>query len=548
MAIALIIIQLFGIPYLGLIFSNHNLEFNYVNDWTVTGTGGYYVGYTENYHADGHYIVDYSGNVATVTARVTWTFQSWYEGYMEESYGNTEEYHFTYSLIDGHYIDGTDMDYNTSGMNVWFQIPGGIHGDSFSILKESFVPVGEGVIWLGHLMPFNGKKLTASAEYYRDDAYGQFDATYTVDDYFTPEGYLIGEVYHEQDEGTSEGYWSTFNYDSYVYITSASYLRAFNGWLYVLTYWFPLLFFAIIFYVVYEHYRWKPNIIVKEEREKNIIIERKLPRNLIFSISSLYADLIPSYIARAEAQNKMIISVHNQEKLKGIGFIEPNGKVGSFFGKYTANIIDYSKVKYGFAEVSRVIGFKTIEKYDVFKIENLGGIDFGYDARLIQPATKVDSQAIMKLIANEDVGKPNTKYAKWVKDALKTDIVLIAVASPNDEWIKDTMKDINQRHYPKPEIYSNKILLGVGFATPGKTSGWLYGLYVHPAFRNKGIGLALASARLATLKELGCDTAITEIAEWNGPAKRIYHGLKAEEIGKATLFGKKMPKVKVRRF
>ena len=530
MAIALIIIQLFGIPYLGLIFSNHNLEFNYVNDWTVTGTGGYYVGYTENYHADGHYIVDYSGNVATVTARVTWTFQSWYEGYMEESYGNTEEYHFTYSLIDGHYIDGTDMDYNTSGMNVWFQIPGGIHGDSFSILKESFVPVGEGVIWLGHLMPFNGKKLTASAEYYRD------------------EGYLIGEVYHEQVEGTSEGYWSTFNYDSYVYITSASYLRAFNGWLYVLTYWFPLLFFAIIFYVVYEHYRWKPNIIVKEEREKNIIIERKLPRNLIFSISSLYADLIPSYIARAEAQNKMIISVHNQEKLKGIGFIEPNGKVGSFFGKYTANIIDYSKVKYGFAEVSRVIGFKTIEKYDVFKIENLGGIDFGYDARLIQPATKVDSQAIMKLIANEDVGKPNTKYAKWVKDALKTDIVLIAVASPNDEWIKDTMKDIYQRHYPKPEIYSNKILLGVGFATPGKTSGWLYGLYVHPAFRNKGIGLALASARLATLKELGCDTAITEIAEWNGPAKRIYHGLKAEEIGKATLFGKKMPKVKVRRF
>ena len=548
MAITLIIIQLFGIPYLGIIFSSHNIEFNFVNDWTVTGTGGYYLGYTENYHADGHYIVDFNGNVATVTAQVTWNWEAWYEGSLDDNDGGTETYHFTYSLTNGQYQSGTDMDYDTTGMNVWFHIPGGIHGDSFSILKETFVPVGEGVIWEGHLMPFNGKKLTATAEYYRDDAYGQFDATYTVDDYFTPEGYLIGEIYHEQDEGTSEGYWSTFNYDSYVFITSASYLRAFNGWLYVLTYWFPLLFFAIIFYVVYEHYRWKPDIIAKVDREKNVIIERKLPKNLIFSISSYYADLIPSYIARAESQNKMIISVHNQEKLKGIGFLEPNGKVGSFFGKYTPNIIDYSKVKYGFAEVSGVIGFKTIEKYDVYKIENLDGIDLSYDARLIQPATKDDLGAIMKLIANEDVGKPNKKYAKWVKDALKTDIVLIAIASPNDEWIKNTMKDIYQRHYPKPEIYSNKILLGVGFATPGKTSGWLYGLYVHPAFRNKGIGLALASARLATLKELGCDTAITEIAEWNGPAKRIYYGLKAEKIGKATLFGKKMPKVKVRRF
>ena len=550
MAITSIIIQLFGIPYLGLILSDHDIEFDFVHDWTITGTGGWYLGYTENYHASGHYEVDFSGSVATVNAEVTWHFQAWYEGYLEEDYGGIEYYLFTYSLTDGHYISGTDMDYDTTGMNVWFHIPGGFQEESYSILVETYVPVGEGDVWVGHLMPFRGTKLTASGEYQRDDVYGEFDAVYTVDEYFTPEGFLIGEVLHEQDEGydAESGYWSTFNYDSYVFVTSASYFRFFNWYLFLFAYWFPLLFFAMVFYVVYEHYRWKSVIIVKESRDKDVVIERRLPKNLDFSISSLYSELIPSYIARAKSQDKTIISVHNQEELKGIGFVEPNGKVGSFFGNYTSNLIDYSKVKYGFAEIGRVIGFKTIEKYNVFQIKNLQGYNYNYDGKLIQPATENDLNAIMKLIANEDVGKPKKKYAKWVPDALKTDIVLVAHASKDDEWIKDTMEDIVRRRYPKPEIYSDKVLLGVGFATPGEKAGWLYGLYVHPAFRNKGIGLALVNARLATLKELGCDTAITEIAEWNGPAKRIYYGLKAEDVGKATLFGKKMPKVKVRRF
>jgi len=535
MLIISVFIQLFGIPYLGIKFTDHDLEFDYVYNWDITGTGGWYQGYTENFRANGNYKVDYNGSVASVSSVIIWTFQSWLEGYLEEDYGGTDYYSFTYSLIDGQYLSFGDQEYNATGLNVWFHIPGGIHAGTTSILGETYEFVGDGLIWLGHLMPFTGKRLTSAGQYSRDDVYGQFEATYTIDEYFTPEGYLIGEVLHEEDIGYSNGYYSEFVLNSYVFITSSSYLRPFCIWMYLLTYWGPLLFLAIIFYVVYEHYRWKPRVIRAQGKKQEVVVERKIQGGLEFSIDSPYSEMILAFLSRAKIQGKAIVSAHNQEKLKGIGFIEPNGKVGTFFGKYSEDLILYTKVKYAHAELSKLFGFKTIEKYDVFKIEYLEGMEVRYDA-------------IMRLIANEDSGTKKKKDAKWVIEAAKSDIIVIATASPKEKWVKEILEEIIRRNYKKPEIYLDRVLLGVGFSTPGKETGWLYGLYVHPAFRNKGIGRALVNARLSILRELGCNSAITEIAEWNSPAKNIYDDFDAPKLGTVTLFGTKMPKVKVRRF
>ncbi len=543
-----VIIQLFGIPYLGIKFTDHDLEFDYVYNWDITGTGGWYIGYTEAFRANGHYEVDYSGSSASVSCEITWTFQSWLEGYLEEDYGGTDYYSFTYSLIDGQYLSFGDQEYDATGLNIWFHIPGGIQTNTYSMLNETYEFVGDGLIWLGHLMPFTGKRLTSAGQYSRDDVYGQFEATYTIDEFFTPEGYLIGEVLHEEDIGYSSGYYSEFVLDSYVFITSSSYLRPFCIWMYLLAYWSPLLFFAIIFYIVYEHYRWRPRVIRAEGKKQEVVVERKMLGGLEFSVDSPYSEMILAFLSRAKIQGKTIVSAHNQEQLKGIGFIEPNGKVGTFFGKYSEDLILYTKVKYAHVELSRLFGFKTIEKYDVFKIDYLQGMEVHYDANLIEPATAQDLDAIMRLIANEDSGKKKKKNAKWVIEAAKSDIIVIATASPKEEWVKEILKEILRRNYEKPEICLDRVLLGVGFATPGKETGWLYGLYVHPAFRNKGIGRALVNARISILKELGCNSVITEIAEWNSPAKNIYDDFDAPKLGTVTLFGTKMPKVKVRRF
>lgn len=544
----LIIIQLFGIPFLGFKFTNHSLEFDYEYNSNITGTGGWYIGYTENYRANGHYIVDFNDNVASVSAQVTWIFQSFYEGSLQESYGSTENYIFSYSLLDGSYLSGTDQDFRTSNMKVWFHIPEGITETTYPLLNDIYTFVGDGTIWVGNLMPFTGKKLVASGEFSRNDAYGQFQAKYSTEEFFTSEGFLIGEIYHETDTGYSEGYWSEFQKDSYLFITSSSYLRPFNMGIYLLTYWSPILFCLILFYVIYEQYRWKPRIIKTEKDSKEIIIEKGFPKNIDLFLKSAYSDLIQAYIIRAKAQEKVIISAHDKEKLKGIGFIEPDGKSGSFFGDYSSNLIEYAKVRYAFVEIANIYGFKTIEQYDVLKIENIQQNFFNFDAGLIKPASQEDIVPIMKLIANEDYGIANKRYAKWVINAMKSDLIMVATASFEEQWVKEIMLDIQKRKYPKPEIYSNKILLGVGFVTPAERAGWSYGLYVHPGFRNKGIGRSLVYARLSILKELGCSYSITEIAEWNSPAKSIYDDLNPQNIGKVYLVGKKMPKVKMRRF
>jgi len=543
-------IQLFGIPFLGLISSNHDIEFRYIYNWDLKGTGGWYQGYTENFRGNGHYAVDFVGNTAQVTAHVSWHFVSRLNGYKEEEYGFNDTYVFTYSLTTGTYLSGTDQDYNTTGMNVWFHIPQGISGTSYSLLDTSYDVVGSSLIWVGNTMPFSGIKLSSSGTYARDDVYGQFTADYFVKNFFTLDGHLIGELYTEVDEGydADTGFWSTFKINSYIFITSSSYIRPFNFGIYFMAYWFHLFFFYIMFYVVYERLRWRPVILARTPPSKTVIIERNLPNNLVFSISSAYAEILPSFLVRGKSYEKVIVSAHSQEKLKGIGFIEPNGKIGTFYGKYIPEMIEYAKVKYAFAEISRAAGFRLIEKYDILQINNLQGLDLSYDATLIKPATEKDLPQLTKMIAYEDYGKSNKKYAKWVIKAVQNDIVVLAVVSPQESWTRGIMSQISRRNYPKPTISLNEIIIGTGFLTPGEKTGWLYGLYVHPAFRNQGIGSNLAKARLSALQELGCETAITEIADWNGPAKRIYTQFDAQIVGDMNLLGKRMPKVKVRRY
>ncbi|MFX0033373.1 MAG: GNAT family N-acetyltransferase, partial [Candidatus Hermodarchaeota archaeon] len=448
---------------------------------------------------------------------------------------------------------GTDQDYDTSGMNVWFHIPSGFSSSQYSILGINYVLWADSTIWVGHLMPFLGKRLHAEGTYYRvaaTDDYGDFTANYVVDDYFTSEGYLLGEIYYEEDEGFDgdTGYPSEFTLNSVVFITSSNYIRCFNFGIYFLAYWFPIFCIAIIFYVIYEKVRWKPIVIHKEPEERDIIVERGIPSNASFSIESAYSEIIPSYLVRARSHGKKIISAHNDSKLHGIGFIEPNGKIGTFYGKYSPEMIRYAKVKYAFTEFPRIFKFRTIETYDIFRIDNLQLRDFTFDTTYIKPTDPKYLQDIMRMVANEDSGRRRPKYAKWVEKSYEDDISVVAIASTQDNWIRYVLSELQRHNYPKPELFINEVIMGVGFATPGETTGWLYGLYVHPAFRNRGLGRMLVFSRLSALKEMGCGSAITEIAEWNSPAKKIYEDIDALTIGKIHLLGKKMPKIKVRRY
>jgi len=542
-----LIIQLFGIPIFRTISTSHSLEFEYTYNWDLKGTGGWYQGYTEKYRSSGHYIVDFNGDIAYVTAVVTWT---WEDNYYYITDGDTENYMFTYSLINGSYLSGDDQDYNATGMNVWFHIPDGVTASSYEILDTYYEVIGDVVIWVRHLMPFKGIQLHSEGMYNRNDTYGQFEAVFNTNNYFSPEGYVIREFYHEHDEGYDRdtALWSVFDLDSVLYVTSSSYTLPFCFGYYFLAYWFPLLFLFVLFYVVYEKIRWRPRVIPKLSQERNVIIQRTAPTSSNLSITSVYSDMISTYLARARSQGKMVVYAHNQNKIIGIGFIETKRNFGSFFGQYIRELVKFAKVKFVFTEMRQLPNYRNIETYDIFQIENLQQRDFNFDTDHIKAAEESHLGAIMRMIANEDSGIKREKYANWVINSFKDDIAIAATAIKQENWISKIMSELFRWNYPKPEIANNKIILGVGFATPGIGTGWLYGLYVHPAFRNQGIGRMLVLARLSALKAMGCGTAITEIAEWNSPAKSIYDDFRAQKVGKINLFGKKLPKVKVRRY
>jgi hypothetical protein len=238
---------------------------------------------------------------------------------------------------------------------------------------------------------------------------------------------------------------------------------------------------------VYENLRWKSRIIPKGNTE--IVVERDLPQSFKFDIQSAYSELIPSYLVRARSHEKRIVSAHKEGIVEGIGFIEPKGKAGTFYGSNVGDMIKYTKVKYAFTEIRRGLkGFQKIEKYNIFEINNLQERDFSFDTAHIKPIEEIHLDAIMKMISNEDRGKKSKKYAKWVPKSYEDDIAVGATALRTETWIQSIMSELLKSNYPKPESIADEIILGVGFATPGEEAGWLYGLYVHPAFRNHGIG------------------------------------------------------------
>ncbi len=558
-------IQLSAIPYMGVRTSNYDIEFTYNYNWDLTGTGGWYEDYKETFSAVGTYKVRFTGEIGQVVGSVSW---KWTENDYDTELSSQDTYAFTYSLTNGSYLSGTDQDeIDTTGRNVWFHLPQGVSSQNYEILDAQYSKIGSSTFWAGPfwttplweggnvpLMPYSGVKLRSNGYFDRDDEYGEFTASYTSEYFFTPEGYLLGEIWSETDSGydRATGYWSEFKIKSFVCVISANYMRSIDFFMYFLIYWSWIVIACIVVYLIYPKYRWRPKHLYHGKRVStatSTIIERNLPKDAKFSISSAYAECFPSYITNANLQKKLVISAHIGTKVVGIGFIEQKKRVGTFFGECVEEMIKYGKVKYAFTDYRKFIWkLKQIEVYDVLKISDLQNKEFNYDPNLIKPAIDFYLPPIMKLIANEDYGKIRKKKAEWVKEAAKNDIIVVATVDESEIWISDRLRKKFFNRNARLERYLNKVVLGVGFTTPGEGSAWLYGLYVHPGFRNSGIGENLVMARLSMLKEIGCKNAITEIAEWNGPAKSIYKHLDAKFVGKLYLYGKKKPKVKVRRY
>ena len=138
-------------------------------------------------------------------------------------------------------------------------------------------------------------------------------------------------------------------------------------------------------------------------------------------------------------------------------------------------------------------------RYDIYHIPQLPDQPIEYDHEHIKPLAPKYLHAVMKMIANHDYGRSNARLNKWVLTASKQDLCFVAVVPITEEWIREIADSNAVQAFNRPLVVDQEYIAGVGFATPGEKMGWLYSLYTHPGFRNRGIGRELACARLSAL-------------------------------------------------
>nr|MDO8110531.1 GNAT family N-acetyltransferase [Candidatus Sigynarchaeota archaeon] len=556
--IPLVTLQLIGLAFMFVLPTTHDLEFDYIESYHLQGNYGWYEGYVEDYYEHGHYIADFSGSVAQVQATVSWDYYEWDEGTLANHTTRTHDYSFTYSTTDGHYIAGHDQDYNVTGENVWFHVPGGfskvpLHdwyqlangSTSCRILDDTFGITQKVQIWAGYLLPEMAIRLSSMGSFTHGLEYDNMDATFTDTYYFTEQGYLVQNFYHEVATGVVNYYSSQFTLDSQTHVLGASWGRELDGITYFWTYWFVIVLFAFITYGLYEPLRWTPRHI--KRAGSRLIIQKGTPSAMQTTIDTPYSSILDTFIERARHSKSTVISVHDNTSILGMGVVEADRVSGLFFGPgdITDAMAKYAGVQYAFVQATDKYTSKITEVYDVYQISGVNEKVYTTDVTLIKPLDKKYVDATMKMIASEDSGRTIAALASWVKDALETDIAFVATIPINDDWARSILTQVGSRKL-MPQIVGSEAIIGVGFAATSATTGWLYGLYVHPAFRNKDIGEKLAVARLSAFKQMGITTAITEIAEWNGPAKSIYARLDATPVGKMVMIGKKPAKIKAK--
>src|SRR5213594_4766172 len=190
-------------------------EYNY-NTYADQGTD-YYFGYSDKMISHARYTVQsVSGDLATVHGLGSWTF----DGSDGTHQSGVTDVTPAFSVSTRRYVSGIDVNASANA-TVWFWVSMPLaQGQTLQILDDVFTVISTDVtVWNG-IIPHRTIQLQASGTYTRDDAYGNFAATYTDRYYFDPDsGFVVAESYEERDTNPS----ATFRFRAEVFVTASSY-------------------------------------------------------------------------------------------------------------------------------------------------------------------------------------------------------------------------------------------------------------------------------------------------------------------------------------
>jgi len=483
-------------------------EYNY--DWYVDQGSGTYDGYSETMTSHSRYVVMSStGNTSSLHAGGTWQWSA--------SDGNHQsgvlDLTFSYYTDTRRYVSTVDVEGTYSDPRVWFWVPVPLsRGQQVRILDDIFtVSDLDATVWDG-FAPLKAAAMVATGSYYRNDAYGRFDAAYTDTYYFDrATGLVVAERYTEQDTNGE----ASFRWHANVDVTWTSYPVPFDSVAIVLVYGGIPAMIAAAGYGVWRVRRGPLTIPVTDQRLLATALVRRIRKTrdlqgLDPATGSAFDAFLPTFARRAIQERDPLAIATNGTRLLGIITLDKEAHVGSVIaadGLVARGLLRRVRSALYFADVrdgGSKPGTVVVDTLSVLALDDVRQIP--YDASAVRPMAAGDIAPAAAVSQKVYQGPA----AHWIRSCLEDgDFGFVAVAD-------------------------NRVV-GYALATVADSMAWLHGLTVLPEYRGRGLGSALMAARLSALSAMGVTRVITEIATTNEPSLRVSRRVGFGKIGETQL-------------
>jgi len=490
-------------------------RFDYDYNTNVDGGTGDYYGYTDHMRSHSSYSVQsVQGDQVTVRGLGSWTF----DGSDGTHQSGTVDVTPVFSLTTRRYYSGIDV--NTSNPNtttVWFWIPTPVTaGQTIPVLDDIFtVTSTDATLWLG-VVPHKTLLLEASGQYKRNDAYGQFDATYHDRYYFDRDsGFIVAEIFDEHDANFVAG----FHYYAEVWVTSSSYSVPIDTVTFSLVD-LGLPGIAVVGLVTSVRVRRGPSHLrlgSKDFPTDVRIRKAKHPAdvtNLVPDGSPFFGPFLAVFAERSIAERDPVVLALADRKIVGMSLFDRESMIGSLFAseEVVARVLTKRlRMRDFFADGNlpgRIFRAKEIDRFTILQLQNPTAP--AYDATIVRPMTAADLSDVVA-IAEQVYGGRSRKF---VESSFRGgDLGFVAMHGP--------------------------AVAGFGFATVVGPVARLHTLTVVATDRARGLGTELTNARLATLAALGVQRVIVEISKQNVASLRIAARAGFAPIGETIYYSRK---------
>lgn len=510
--------------------------FEFSNEMGLENGAGWYSDWWEETTSTGRSeVVTVNATHVTVRLQESWEYR---DSYGDRDAGtidrratfDQETRHYTSTQTD---LDAYD-DYDTETLAIWFWVPPDLQvGESIAILDDTFVVAARDyTLWLDGV-PHETIRLEAAGEVTHRYEDKNWDGNYHDYYYFDPvTGFVLAAYYSESHAEYFHGEWTRWTWYERFEVKAASYpgvvdVPAVLGVVFGILGGIAAVVLAAL--GIWHRRRWKP--VVSKFEKIGLVTTFRVKTLAEFpafesKATDYFADFLWLWAKKTLlAGGRCVAAVNRKDQtLFGVGYYTKQEKVATILCKHThltETIRRHLGAKEWFTEQRHQFTTKDLKEmkqvypnqdipeemynlYETYQVLRLAPV----------PAPPFDTR-LVSFMQLEDLDTVK-KIARQVYE-IDCDAFLEAQFKAGDVGVVARVGDK---------------IVGFAFAEFTGKAARVHTLTVLPSHRNQGIGQELMRARMMALANLGMESVITEIAEWNLPSLRVSQKQGFEQVGR----------------